>query len=215
MKRTKLIDRLLPDYTNGEENFNMIIESPMKNSRTAFWVHDTLTPLGYTVEAHIMATPKEVSWQGTIDRFNEQLEKGEIPRYVPKEFHDMCAENITSALSEVYESGRMASIYIFNRQGEILYDKSITPSINPSSIVDGVVNYGQMGGRTMTNNANKELIEQARQADLTTLSLSRQFWRTSMQEESARTLSTGRTESILSEIRDISLSAIRISSIFR
>ena len=24
MKRTKLIDRLLPDYTNGEEKFNMI-----------------------------------------------------------------------------------------------------------------------------------------------------------------------------------------------
>jgi len=24
MKRTKLIDRLLPDYTNGEENFNMV-----------------------------------------------------------------------------------------------------------------------------------------------------------------------------------------------
>lgn len=150
----------------GKENYNMIIESPMKNSRTAFWVHDTLTPLGYTVEAHIMATPKEVSWQGTIDRYNWQLENGEIPRYVPKEFHDMCAENIASALSEVYESGRMTSIYIFNRQGEILYDKNVTPSINPSSIIDGVVNYGQMGGRTVTNNANKELIEQARQADL-------------------------------------------------
>ena len=24
MKRTKLIDRLLPDYTNGEETFNMV-----------------------------------------------------------------------------------------------------------------------------------------------------------------------------------------------
>lgn len=24
MKRTKLIDRLLPDYTNGEEIFNMV-----------------------------------------------------------------------------------------------------------------------------------------------------------------------------------------------
>ena len=24
MKRTKLIDRLLPNYTNGEENFNMV-----------------------------------------------------------------------------------------------------------------------------------------------------------------------------------------------
>lgn len=119
----------------GKENYNMIIESPMKSAGTAFWVHDTLTPLGYTVEAHIMATPKEVSWQGTIDRFNEQLEKGEIPRYVPKEYHDMCAENVASALSEVYESGKMANIMIYNRDGEILYDMSKDPEHNPASIL--------------------------------------------------------------------------------
>ena len=154
----------------GKENYNMIIESPMKNSRTAFWVHDTLTPLGCTIEAHIMATPKEVSWQGTIDRYNWQLENGEIPRYVPKEFHDMCAENITSALSEVYESGKMANIMIYNRDGEILYDMSKEPEHNPASILQEKI-HGKEKMQSLSLSAQTDKLSmRANQADRLKLS---------------------------------------------
>ncbi len=128
-----VVDSLVEEL--GKENYNMIIESPMKSTGTAFWVHDTLTPLGYTVEAHIMATQKEVSWQSTLDRYEDDIKNGELPRYVPKEYHDMCAENVASALSEVYESGKMANIMIYNRDGEILYDMSKDPEHNPTSIL--------------------------------------------------------------------------------
>lgn len=124
----------------GKEKYNMIIESPMKSSRTASWIYDTLKPNGYTVEAHVMATPKEVSWQGIIDRYNAELADGVLARIVPKEFHDFVVENITQSLSEVYKSGKMSNIFVFNRAGDILYDMQKTPNINPSSILDNVIN---------------------------------------------------------------------------
>lgn len=154
----------------GKENYNMIIESPMKSTGTAFWVHDTLTPLGYTVEAHIMATPKEVSWQGTIDRYNWQLQHGKIARYVPKEYHDMCAENVASALSEVYESGKMANIMIYNRDGEILYDMSKDPEHNPASILQEKI-HGKEKTQSLSLSAQMDKLSmRANQADRLKLS---------------------------------------------
>lgn len=106
----------------SELGYNMIIESPMKSTNTAFWLHDMLTPKGYSVEAHVMATPKEVSWSGVISRYEEQLANGELARIVPKEFHDYVTDHITDALSEIYKSGKMSNIIVMDRV--ILYNKT-------------------------------------------------------------------------------------------
>ena len=118
----------------------MIIESSLKSPHTAIENGTILPPRGYKVELAVMATPKEVSWKGTLDRYNSQKEMGLQPRAVPKEFHDLVVTNISNSISEVYKSGLMSNILIYNRNKESLYDMSKTPQVNPSKLLDSIVN---------------------------------------------------------------------------
>ena len=141
----------------SELGYNMIIESPMKSTNTAFWLHDMLTPKGYSVEAHVMATPKEVSWSGVISRYEEQLANGELARIVPKEFHDYVTDHITDALSEIYKSGKMSNIIVMDRAKTIMYDMSKTPEKNPSSLIDNIINKGYISRTILSQDGHDKL----------------------------------------------------------
>jgi UDP-N-acetylglucosamine kinase len=117
----------------------MIIESSLKSPHTAIENGTILTPRGYKVELAVMATPKEESWKGTIDRYNSQKEMGLQPRAVPKEFHDLVVSNISDSISQVYKSGLMSNILIYNRNKECLYDMSKTPKINPNNLLEKAI----------------------------------------------------------------------------
>ena len=141
----------------SELGYNMIIESPMKSTNTAFWLHEMLTPKGYAVEAHVMATPKEVSWSGVISRYEEQLANGELARIVPKEFHDYVTDHITDALSEIYKSGKMSNIIVMDRAKTIMYDMSKEPNRNPSEQLDKIINQGHITLSVLSKAANDNL----------------------------------------------------------
>lgn len=130
-------DRLVEEL--GEQKYNMIIESSMKSPHTAFQNYEILSPQGYVIEAQIMATPKEVSWQGVNDRYHEQLAKGEQARMVSKEFHDMVVDNISNSLDEIYRSGKMSNILIYNRDRKCLYNMQNTPDLNPSQFLKNLI----------------------------------------------------------------------------
>lgn len=130
----EVVDRLVAELSN--QGFNMIMESSMKSPHTAFANHELLSPKGYAIEACIMATPKDISWQGVVDRYNSQLAKGIQARMVPQEFHDYVVEHISQAADEIYRSGKMANILIYNRNREMLYDMQRTPDISPKAILE-------------------------------------------------------------------------------
>lgn len=69
----EVVDRLVAELS--DQGFNMIMESSMKSPHTAFANNELLSPKGYAIKACIMATPKDISWQGVVDRYNSQLEK--------------------------------------------------------------------------------------------------------------------------------------------
>lgn len=75
-----------------------------------------------------------------MERYNAVKNAGGQPRTVPKEFHDLVVANIANSISTVYESGLMSNILIFNRNKECLYDMSKTPDVNPSKLLDSIVN---------------------------------------------------------------------------
>ena len=133
----KVVDRLVDELS--KEKYNMIIESSLKSPHTALENGTILPPRGYKVELAVMATPKEESWKGTIDRYNSQKEMGLQPRAVPKEFHDLVVSNISDSISQVYKSGLMSNILIYNRNKECLYDMSKTPKINPNNLLEKIV----------------------------------------------------------------------------
>lgn len=128
-----VVDQLVEEL--GEQKYNMIIESSMKSPHTAFQNYDLLSPKGYAIEAQIMATPKEVSWQGVVDRYNSQLAKGIDARMVPQGFHDQVVAQFPEAADEIYRSGKMSNIRVYNRDREVLYDMKQTPDISPKAIL--------------------------------------------------------------------------------
>ena len=124
----------------SEEKYNLIIESSLNSPNSALQNGKALPPKGYKVELHIMATPKDVSWQGTIDRYNRELKRGGSPRAVSKEFHDNVVKNIVHSLDVVKESGLMSNILIFDRNKKCLYDMQKDKNIDPCLLLFAIIN---------------------------------------------------------------------------
>ena len=134
----KAVDLLIEELS--EEKYNLIIESSLNSPNSALQNGKALPPKGYKVELHIMATPKDVSWQGTIDRYNRELKRGGSPRAVSKEFHDNVVKNIVHSLDVVKESGFMSNILIFDRNKKCLYDMQKDKNIDPCLLLFGIIN---------------------------------------------------------------------------
>ena len=148
----EVVDRLVEELS--DQGFHMIMESSMKSSHTAFQNHELLAPKGYAIEACIMATSKEVSWKGVVDRYNEQLANGELARMVPQEFHDMVVAQLPGAADEIYRSGKMSNIRVYNRDREVLYDMQQTPGISPKATLEERVQ-GERGTQERSSQQKK------------------------------------------------------------
>lgn len=138
----KVVDTLVDELSDCK--YNMIIESSLKTPHTAIENGENLSSKGYAVELQVMATSKHVSWKGTEDRYNEALKNGGSPRAVPKEFHDLVVNNICNSLNAVKASGLMSNIMIYDRNKECLYDMKRDSSVNPSVLLDAVINSDPM-----------------------------------------------------------------------
>jgi UDP-N-acetylglucosamine kinase len=134
----KVVDLLIEELS--DQKYNLIIESSLNNPNSAIQNGKTLPPKGYKVELHIMATPKDVSWQGTIDRYNRELKNGGSPRAVSKEFHDNVVKNIVHSLDVVIKSGLMSNILLFDRNKECLYDMQKDKNTDPCLLLFAIIN---------------------------------------------------------------------------
>ena len=134
----KIVDLLIGELS--DEKYNLIIESSLNSPNSALENGKTLPPKGYQVELQIMATPKDVSWQGTIDRYNKDLNKDGNSRAVSKEFHDKVVENICQSLYIVKNSRLMSNILIFDRNKNCLYDMKKDKNIDPCLLLFAIIN---------------------------------------------------------------------------
>ena len=133
----KTIDLLIDDLSN--EKYHLIIESSLNSPNSALDNGRNLPPKGYKVELHIMATPKEISWQGTIDRYNYQLKHNGDTRAVSKEYHDLVIKNICNSLNTVKKSGLMSNIIIYNRKKQCLYNMNKHKNIDPCALLYNII----------------------------------------------------------------------------
>ena len=134
----KVVDLLIEELST--EKYNLIIESSLNSPNSALNIGRNLPPKGYKVELQIMATSKYISWQGTIDRYNEEVKKGGSPRAVSKEFHDEVVENICNSLDVVKKSGLMSNIIIYDRNKACLYNMKKDKNINPCLLLYCIIN---------------------------------------------------------------------------
>ena len=119
----------------SDEGYNLLIEGTLRTTEVPLASYDLLKSKGYTVELAVMATPKEISWQGTIDRYNQMLAEDVPARATSKESHDTIVNNIVPNLQELYNMQVFDNIVIYDREENCLYDMSKTPNIDPSKIL--------------------------------------------------------------------------------
>lgn len=134
----KAVDLLIEELST--EKYNLIIESSLNSPNSTLNIGRNLPPKGYKVELQIMATSKYISWQGTIDRYNEEVKKGGSSRAVSKDFHDEVVENICNSLDVVKKSGLMSNIIIYDRNKACLYNMKKDKNINPCLLLYCIIN---------------------------------------------------------------------------
>ena len=134
----RAVDTLVEELS--DEKYNLIIESSLNRSKTAINNGKILPPKGYEVELHVMATNKEVSWQGTINRYYEEMRRTGKPRAVPRDFHDRVISNICNSLYSVKQSGLMSNILMFDRKQNCLYNMKEDINVEPSILLDQIIN---------------------------------------------------------------------------
>lgn len=147
-------DRLVAELS--EERYNMVIESTLRSPDVAknfvekVWddgVDFRLKEKGYEVHLAVVGTHKDISRQGTKDRYEHQLRDYESgiskkpPRAVPEDFHDMVVDSICDSLRDVYESGLMDEIKIFGRSGDCFYSMISTPDLDPTPVLSDKINH--------------------------------------------------------------------------
>lgn len=131
---TALIDRL------SSERYNLVIEGTCRTSDVPLNTCRQLKAKGYKVELAVMCTDKDVSWQSTIDRYNEMKRLGLYPRAVPKEKYLATVAAIPENISVIYNSREFDEITLYNRERECLYRLTDTPDLNPTKIVKNKLN---------------------------------------------------------------------------
>ncbi|WP_434312210.1 zeta toxin family protein [Haemophilus influenzae] len=118
-----------------KNRFNFIIEGTFRDVKVPLSELDRFKEHGYKAEVVICTCPKEVSWQSTIMRGDEDLKKGHIPRYVSKESHDIIVNNLAKNVKTVFESGKLSSLEVYSREAK-LFDSRV----NSPKEIENVVN---------------------------------------------------------------------------
>lgn len=124
----------------SSEHYNLIIEGTCRTAEVPLKTCRELKAKGYQTELAVMCTDKDISWQSTIDRYNEMQRLGLFPRAVPKEKYIETVAAISKNISVIYNSREFDEISLYNREKQCLYKFSETPQTNPASIVDKMLN---------------------------------------------------------------------------
>ena len=86
----------------------------------------------------IHTCPKEVSWQCVNERYENYLNDGRIPRFVPKIVHDKIVEALPTNADKLSQSNQIESLTVHNRQQKI-YDSKIDKGL-PSVSIQNEIN---------------------------------------------------------------------------
>ena len=121
-----------------DAKYNIIIDGTLGNAERAEQLIEGLKKEGYQVEVLIHTCPKEVSWQSVNERYEDALNNGKIPRFVPKIVHDKIVEALPTNADKLSQSNQIESLTVHNRQ-EKIYDSKIDKGL-PSVSIQNEIN---------------------------------------------------------------------------
>ena len=119
-----------------KKKWNIILEGTLRTSELPIKEAKGFKENGYFVELYVVAVKPEKSYLGTLQRYEEMIAKGRVPRMTPKEHHDLVVNNIGNNLEAIYNSKVFDNIKLFDRENNLLYNYKESPSISPKNILE-------------------------------------------------------------------------------
>lgn len=119
----------------SDEGYNLVIEGTLRTSETPLKTQQELSKKGYQVEMAVIQVRPEVSYLGTLTRYEEMIKLGLQPRATLKKDHQVVVDNIANNLSKLYNTKVFSNIRIYNRESECLYSMKETPNIDPGTLI--------------------------------------------------------------------------------
>ena len=119
----------------SDEGYNLIIEGTLRTAKIPLKTQQELSNKEYQVEMAVIQVRPEVSYLGTLTRYEEMIKRGLEPRATLKKDHQIVVDNIADNLSELYKTKQFSNIRIFNRESECLYSMKDKPEIDPGTLI--------------------------------------------------------------------------------
>lgn len=118
----------------SDDSYPLLIEGTLRTAEVPEQTAKLLKSKGYRTELSVIATKPELSYLGTILRYEMQLDAGMFARLTSKEDHDFVVENLIYNLESLYEKLIFDNITIFNRDSTCLYSQDESQE-NPRDIL--------------------------------------------------------------------------------
>lgn len=125
----EVVEKLISDLSDMK--YSLVIEGTLRTAEIPLNTCRMLKNKGYSVELHIISVKKEISYESTIYRYENNLELGMVPRATAKEDHDNVVDAICDNLDIIYEQNAFDDIKLFDREGNNLYTAKcgVAPSL--------------------------------------------------------------------------------------
>ncbi len=130
---SEIIENLIENL--GDKKYNLIIEGTLRTSEVPVKSAKALQKKGYQTDLHIIAVKPEMSYLGTLLRYEGMLACGLFARMTPKEHHDMVVKSISSNIKAIDESKVFRNTFVYNREKEVLFD-STKGDKNPENVIE-------------------------------------------------------------------------------
>lgn len=119
----------------SDEGYNLVVEGTLRTVEVPLKTQQLLAKKDYQVEMIVIQVKPEISYLGTLNRYEEMIAKNLQPRATLKKDHQIVVENLPSNLSTLYKEKVFSNIRIYNRENKCLYSMEKTPEVDPGELI--------------------------------------------------------------------------------
>ena len=137
-------------------SFNYLVDSTLRTADSAKIEVSKAITNNFATEVHLLAVSEYEALQGVFQRYLIQKRDGKNPRFVEPDYVKQSYKTISLSAKEV-SNHEVNEFKIYNRAGDILYDKNIHFNLSPEDVFK---NQNQNFIKNLSANDAKEFLDE-------------------------------------------------------
>lgn len=110
-----------------------VVEGTMRSPDTVARTVEQFREAGYRVEARVLAVPERLSWQGVLQRYEDQRAAKGTGRMSPEDMHAAAVRGVPQSLDRLQDQCLVDRIALYRRGGEVIFSVEQLPGQRWSS----------------------------------------------------------------------------------